>query len=331
MRSKKHCIKYVYKRIFTLFLVLVLGLSPITSHAADSSITRIAEATPEEVNAFLNAVKAIPSNIDINNVEEVGTLINIAFDAYGVMYSIADGLYLEREDVKNAYLSLEDAYSVAESVWQDGLEVEDSELYLDKLPGYEISDTFKDRWGNDAAYLYVGTYPNNPVYEYTNPATTVHLKVGETGSDQRLYTKAASCHCGNVLVEETPDWYAVDLRRKLTNSNPDIVKDIGFELAGYESDKWDEQGYVGYPSLQINCTGAKPGRTSVKFQAYQNYYYCYYWQLCNWCGQVYSEISFKGKWIEDNETVNFVVNADYMLNYDTRGGHSSFSNDQNCC
>ena len=59
----------------------------------------------------------------------------------------------------------------------------------------------------------------------------------------------------------------------------------------------------------------------LDFWAYQNYYYYYTWQQCRRCGQRYSEISFKGKWIEDKQTLNVTVNADYALIYDTQGGN----------
>ena len=197
--------------------------------------------------------------------------------------------------------ALETVYAVYEAVLA-AEEIEDSDTYLEQIPGYTPDDRFYYN-GREVAQLYVGTYANKPVYQYTNPATSIAVHVGETGSEQYLYTKSATCYCGNGLVEETPDWIAVDSKRKLTDSNPGIVGNPPtWSLAAYESEDWSDSLYAGYPALQIGVTGAKPGHTSLEFQTYQNYYYAYYWKTCRRCGQLYSEISFKGKWIEDTQT-----------------------------
>ncbi|WP_322174837.1 InlB B-repeat-containing protein, partial [Acutalibacter caecimuris] len=197
---------------------------------------------------------------------------------------------------------------------------------LAAIPGFTPTDRFYAN-GKEVAQLYEGTYPNNPVYAYTNPPTTIVTKVGERGADQRLYTKSATCYCGNVLVEVTPDWIAVDENQKLTSSDTSIAnpQNIDWKLEGYSSNDWQDADYLGYPALEIGVTGQTPGYSTLKFQTYQNYYYYYTWQRCNRCNQGYSEISFKGKWIEDTETINVTVNADYKLVYDAKGGSGSMN------
>ena len=271
-----------------------------------------AEEIPAEVEAFLNAVAKIPADITPDNAEEAAELI------YGEVSEAYEALlgteYEGRADVQEAAA----LYAAAIEAVDAALDME-STHYLASIPGVTPADRFYDK-GKEVAQLYVGTYPNNPVYSYDNPATSIEVKVGESGFEQYLYTKSAICHCGNVLVEVTPDWIAVDSNRKLTNSDSSIIEDLSWNLAGYVAEDASDSGYAGYPALRLNVVGAKPGNTQIKAQVYQNYYYYYTRQQCKRCGQPYSEISFKGKWIEDTQTLNVKVNADYVLNYDTNGG-----------
>lgn len=281
----------------------------------ESDADKKEEEVPEEVQEFLDAVAALPSADEVTkeNAEDIGGQVNALLN----MWEALDEEFTEREDVAEA---LERLYEVYEAVCVVE-DVEEAEPYLSQIPGFTPADRFYSK-GEEVAQLYIGTYPNNPVYKYKNPSTSIEIKVGETGYDQRLYTKSAICYCGNVLVEVTPDWIAVDSKRKLSNSDPTIVKDLTWNLAGYTSEDPEDNGYKGYPALQMNVEGAKPGNTTIIFQSYQNYYYAYYWQQCKRCGQQYKEISFKGKWIEGTDTVNVTVFADYVLNYDTQGGSS---------
>ncbi len=279
----------------------------------EKSVPEETEETPEAVKAFLDAAAALPlaDEVTKENALEVGEKVNAVLD----MWEALDEELAEREDVQAA---LEKVYALYEAVLK-AEEIEEADPYLSAIPGFTPADRFYDNKGKEVAQLYVGTYPNNPVYKYNNPASSISVQVGDKGSEQYLYTKSAICHCGNVLVEVTPDWIAVDSNRKLTYTNKSVVKNLTWNLSGY---KGSETGYNGYPALQINVEGAKPGSTVITFQAYQNYYYYYTWQQCRRCGQRYSEISFKGKWIEDTQKLNVTVNADYILHYDTQGGSS---------
>ena len=157
-----------------------------------------AAETPAEVQAFLDAVAALPSADKVNaeNAEAIGNQVNALLD----MWEALDESLSGREDVSAA---LEKVYAVYEAVLA-AEEIEEAVHFLESIPGYTPADRFYYN-GKEVAQLYVGTYANNPVYSYTNPATAIVIKVGETGYDQRLYTKSATCYCGNVLVEETPD------------------------------------------------------------------------------------------------------------------------------
>ena len=262
--------------------------------------------TPSEVQMFIEKVNGLPENINPENVEEIGNQLAEILDFYEKLIEFG---YDEREDVLESMMKV---YEINEKIEKMvGLEAEN---YLYEIPGFAPTDRYYYD-SEEVCQLYEGTYANNPVYKYKNPAKNKIIKVGETSSEQYLFTKCATCHCGNLLIEITPDWIAVDKNRKLTNSNLGIIKNINFNLSGYIPEDTTDAPYKNYPVLEFHFTGKKPGTTKINLWVYQNYYYAYYWRTCKQCGQVYSEISFKGKWIEDEEILNITVNADYLLNY----------------
>ena len=264
------------------------GTGPAVEDAeGNQENVNVTEEVPEAVVAFLNAVAALPSSDMITplNAEEIGGQVNAVIDMWDALDASLGG----RADVTAA---MEKVYAVYEAVLAaEG--IEEAEHYLNSIPGMTPADRFYYN-GKEVAQLYIGTYPNNPIYSYVNPATQISTKVGETGSDQRVYTKMATCHCGNVLVEVTPDWIAVDPTRKLSDGNPGIVENLTnagtWCLAAYEPEGWEDRGYRGFPALQLNVVGAKPGHTTLTFQTYQNYYYAYSWQRCSACGHCSCDI-----------------------------------------
>lgn len=279
-------------------------------------VAPVVEETPAEVTAFLSAVAGIPA-ITAENAAEVAEYV------YGPVSEAYEALlgteYEERADVQEAVA----AYAAAIDAVDAALDME-SENYLAQISGKTPTDRFYYN-GVEVAQLYEGTYPLSTTYQYSNPATGIEIFVGDPGNYQYLYTKMSTCHCGTVLVKETPDWITVDSNRKLTDSNPGIIQGKPtWNLSGYVAEDWTDYGYEGYPSLQINVVGAKPGNTSIRFQAYQAYDYLYTWQTCNYCGQIYSKVGFNG-WIEDTQTLNVMVKARYQLNYDLNGGTGSIA------
>ena len=196
--------------------------------------------TPAVVQAFLDAVDAIPAITPANAEEAAEYVYGPVTEAYEALLGTE---YEDRDDVQEAVA----VYAAAINAVDEALEL-DANPYLEQIPGYTPAERFYYN-GKEVAQLYTGTYANNPVYRYSNPATSIEIKVGDTGHDQRLYTKSATCYCGTVLVEVTPDWIAVDSNRKLTNSDPTIVKDLRWSLAGYEAEDQSDRGYAGYPAL----------------------------------------------------------------------------------
>ena len=215
--------------------------------------------------------------------------------------------------IENNDLHLEEESNISEFAQENST----ASYAVKPIPNFEAQDIFYDDESEPRCYLYVGTYPLNPVYSYTNPSETLILNVGEETFTQLLYTKKAICYCGNILVELAPEWMAVDPKRKITNSNPNVIKneDITWSLVPYDPKVDDDIKYEGWHSLKIGFKSLRPGECLLEFSTYQNYYYYYTWQQCRRCGQKYKEISFKGKWIEEKETINVIVNANYKLEY----------------
>ena len=134
--------------------------------------------------------------------------------------------------IENNDLHLEEESNISEFAQENST----ASYAVKPIPNFEAQDIFYDDESEPRCYLYVGTYPLNPVYSYTNPSETLILNVGEETFTQLLYTKKAICYCGNILVELAPEWMAVDPKRKITNSNPNVIKneDITWSLVPYD-------------------------------------------------------------------------------------------------
>ena len=164
--------KQVSKRSFAMLLVLVmsLGLLQTTAFAMDvpdseASNTVVTDAdnagepfdsdafegpedtfvppaeepetVPAEVQAFLDAVAVLPapSAVDAVNAEAVGYQVNGALDMYeGLIDAGLDGPVGVAE-------ALETVYAVYEAVLA-AEEIEDSDTYLEQIPGYTPDDRF---------------------------------------------------------------------------------------------------------------------------------------------------------------------------------------------
>ena len=134
---------------------------------------------PLEVQEFLDAVAALPeiSTITQENAEEIGEQVNEVIN----LWEMLDEEFSEREDVIEA---METVYAIFEAVLE-AAEIEEGRPYLAQIPNLTPADRFYDNRGKEVAQLYVGTYPKNPVYKYTNPETAIKIKVGETGNEDR--------------------------------------------------------------------------------------------------------------------------------------------------
>lgn len=275
----------------------------------------VPQDVPDVVQEFLDAVAAIPE-ITLENVLDMSEYVyGEVSEKYGALLGTE---YEDREDVQVAM----EKYAAAIETIDKMLDME-SHHYMDYISGHTPSDRFYAN-GEEVMLLYTGIYPNNPKYRYDNPASNISILVGDTGSFQYLCTFGSTCNCGTVLVDEPPDWIAVDTNQKFTDSNPGIIKGKPtWCLSGYVEEDSADAGYGGYPCPQINIIGAKPGDTELKFQVYQNYWYEYYWVTCPNCDRVWPKISFYGSWIEDTETLDVKVIARYEIDYNLNGGNGA--------
>ena len=270
---------------------------------------------PASVQAFLDAVALIPADITADNAEEVGELLyGQVADAYEALLGTA---YEEREDVQEAAAVYKAAIAALDTV----LDVDKSTYYTPPLDGYTAHDIF---YNNDQpeCYLYLGIHPNKPKGTHTNPSEALSVKIGETGGTQRLYTYSVSCgRCGAILHEETAEWITVEPNNTnyFSNSNPEVIENITWGLAGYVPESTSESGYAGFPALAIGFSGVKPGTTTMKFMTWQEYNYQLGAGRCLNCRSYISGANVNG-WLQNKETLNISVNADYSLSYNANAG-----------
>ena len=278
---------------------------------------------PVEVQNFLDAVAQIPTEITADNVESVSELVyGVCADTYEVLLGTD---YENRSDVKDAYSIMEKAIQTINKI----LKTESDVYSTPPLSGYTAHDIFYYN-GSPECYLYLDIRPNKIQTSYTNPVENITIGVGEQKSTQRLYSKSFSCsRCGRVMVESFAEWITVMPNRSdyFVNSDSTIVKneDITWSLAGFIPEYPSDTEYEGYPALEMGFKGSKPGKTSLNFLTWQEYYYNYYnysGYYCDNCGTYLGrQISFNG-WLEDKNLIDITVNARYQLEYDTQGGTS---------
>ena len=131
------------------------------------------EDVPDEVQTFLDAADRIPANITAENLEEAGELVNAAMDAYEALRDVAEGTYLEREDVQDAYAEVEAAFMTVQDIWENGL-------------GGEKPETF-DTGNNQSLFSKkYNIYDQNYVYELDCRTINLNINVGvgETWVDE---------------------------------------------------------------------------------------------------------------------------------------------------
>ncbi len=270
--------------------------------------TKYKEEIPQCVQDFLNAVSKIPTNITTENAEQVAELLyGICSDTYEELLNTE---YINREDVKKAITT----YSKSIENVEELLSLKADNYYTKPLPNYTAHDIFYYN-GQPECYLYMNIKPNNVKAKYKDKAVYISTKVNEKNFYQWMHTLSDSCTtCGNILLEYLPEWITVVQSREeyFINSNREVIKDINFSLEEYISKDYTE--YNGYPSIQIEFKGNKPGITELKFPIWQEYYWKYSYIRCNNCGSTKSS-SFNG-WVQNDETLNVTVNADYSLIYD---------------
>lgn len=245
------------------------------------------EAVPEDVQAFLDAVAALPSidQITVANATEIGEQVNAVLDMYEGLIDL--GLD-EREDVTAV---MDTVYAVYEAVLA-AEEIDDSENYYSWIQG---------------KILNLGG---------------VTKQVGDTGFYQRLPRLTNVCkRCGSVVTEDIPgDQYDAE---SITDDEFLAVTDNDLRIGSYKGGAaTDDDFYIGMPCFEFNYRAVKPTpRTPVDIDLY----YCFEsagesgWCVCG------NYISFPANYNIYKDDISFYVevNADYQLIYDANGGQGA--------
>ena len=160
------------------------------------------------------------------------------------------------------------------------------------------------------ASLLEGT-PNSFQFLRNNTEGTVTKEINESGFYQRLPRNTQTCpSCGGVLVELTPDYFAVPSAGSYVLSDPSVLGDCSFSL---EYSKFS--GYTTSPCLQFNYTAKRPGTTTVTLTFYYNYNYPSETGNCSFCGQRVQTLS-QTTWYQETTTFTVTVLGDtYTVTY----------------
>lgn len=242
---------------------------------------------PDEVQAFLDAVAAIPE-ITPENAEDVAEYV------YGEVSEYYEALlgteYEDREDVQEAV----EVYAAA---------VEAVDAVLDM--------------GNS-------TYWSTLFDGKNEQLGTITKHVGEEGYYQRLPRLAITCpiHTSWLLRLTTPDtedYYPN--KSTATLGNPSVLSNTSYRVSEYKSNAFDEWGieYYGDPCLEYDFTAKMPGKSTVALTYYYAHNAYSTSNYCKYCRRNYSVPADYNTYYSYASFTARIV-ADYVLNYDANGG-----------
>ncbi len=254
--------------------------------------TTVQKEIPAEVQDFLDAVAAIPADINADNVEEAGDLVNAALDAYEVLIGAGldgyEGVEEAMETVYAAYEAVEEVQNTQSTnyVSLDDIHIETYIGYDEKMSNYDAGTITK--WvGGSLPYNYC---PFEPI----------------------------QCRrCGKVLVNMIPAYYAFPNpwhAEDLNASDDGIIEYTGRKKAWYPL---DDQ----YAGMQFDYEAKKPGTVTAELIVAHGFRQKY--QRCSCGGSGYNASYYYGYnpyWYQRYISFNVTVNARYQLNYDTDGG-----------
>ncbi len=246
------------------------------------------EEVPAEVQAFLDAVAAIPA-ITAENAAEVAEYV------YGPVSEAYDALlgteYEERDDVQEAVA----VYIATLAVVDEALDIQ--------------SNTFETTTQNGLT-IYWDSRPKYYSVENDLSAGSITKQVGDTGYYYYCPIDTAYCYYGHLVEQIIPEWYAFEPNN---TDIPDILKDHAFQQSLFPN-------YSNIPCLRFNFTAGKPGSEAVRLGLYYNYRYPGDEGWCGTCYKDYLTIYSDLNWHQQTVAFNVTVNADYVLKYDANGG-----------
>ena len=257
----------------------VLGVQSADEEDAPSAMN---EVVPAEVQAFLDAVAAIPEITPENAAEVAEYVYGPVSEAYEVLLGTD---FMERPDVQQA-----------EAIYGQVI------ASIDAVMNIESTD-----------YWYQGKTIN---------AGTVTKHVGDSGFYQRLPRltfKHNVWYCGAVVAEYIPGYdYDADSWTDDEFLSNIQLKNGGSYKGGSQS---GDNAYIGYPCFEFNYTAIKPTKeTKVDIDLYYCYNAPAEYGRCGSCGNTVSTPSNYNTYKDDiNFSVKIV--ADYVLNFETNGGN----------
>lgn len=255
---------------------------------------------PDEVQAFLDAVAAIPE-ITPENAEEVAEYV------YGEVSECYEALlgteYEEREDVQEAA----EVYAAAVEAVDAVLDMESDDFAF----GTQYQPFYNAEIISENGKAYDGAYRNQD---------TIITFVNEEWNFQRLPVNTYyGSLCKHAMFICAPKYYNRPSVKPYDNS---VVQNDGYTIG-----TWNDNGTMpqmnGSDCLQWNFTTLKPGKTTVT----SNYYvrfdnYSTVSGGCPICGNPTRGFDNRGIYYHYEDYIPIEVYARYTLNYDTQDGSS---------
>lgn len=297
--------------------------APVPELVMPESMNRL--PVPESVQAFLDAAAQIPAEITPKNAEEAGELINAALDVYEALQD-TDEMYLEREDVQQAYADVIIAYQATDSVLNlESTTYDMYDEYLWKLDTY---------WnGSKPMRLFAGVVEGGHIENLNMvvfPNKSI-IHVNETDTLQNLPLVSWRCwSCKRIIYEIIPDIICID-NVNAGNIIADYNNEAFFEnftLGQYNATDPANMFYNGNPAVKLSYKGIMPGETSIVYDMFLPLDAIYLSGTCDFCNAKNS-ISSPSKTIKVASKYEIVVNADYVLNYDANGGTGAPASQRN--
>ena len=291
------------------------------------------EEVPAEVQAFLDAVAALPSveAVTVENAEDIGGQVQAVLDQYE---GLIDAGLDETEGVAEA---LEKVYAVYEAVLAaEEIDVDESLLALvngDGIQGNKVTinpqkhpSDYKgnleyqyrvfDIYGRPTTTTRTATKPINRIgaSAATNKAGTLTKQVGETGFLRRCaYTAFYGSSCGHMIGSyfSAAGYTYIDISYNIDG------------IAGNEEcrvGKWTGNDAMnGSECLETTFEALKPGRTTATRTYYVNFLTSVVGGYCGRCSMI-TDNQQNFEWHKYTDIFDIIVNADYKLTYNANGG-----------
>ncbi|MDE6932376.1 MAG: InlB B-repeat-containing protein, partial [Oscillospiraceae bacterium] len=254
---------------------------------------------PAEVQAFLDAVAAIPE-ITAENAAEVAEYV------YGPVSEAYDALlgteYEERDDVQEAIAVYAAALEAVDVMM--GIEDDTFAVYPQYQPYFNAQIISVSR----------GTVSNQKRDDTHAKITTF---VDEAWNFQRLpHSTITGSYCGHQLYICAPKFYN---NPSIKSCDSTIIHDEGYTIGTWQNSSL-MPAMNGSDCLQWNFTTLKPGTTTAVSHYYARWDNRTSAGACPICWTNTAAFDNRNVYYEYTDRIPIEVNARYRLNYDSQGG-----------